>query len=189
MNPARALLADGAGAPLDQGVTTVLFVAAAFFAWIALARLRGRAYLRLPRVWAWVLAAAALVAVVLAFVLPPIIRPNAVSARPASTARLSIESPRPGQEFTGNPAPVQVRLRLTGARVVTFTSSRLVPNEGHIHLYLDGGLISMSFSLVQELRIVPGRHVLMAEFVAVDHAPFEPRVRASAAFVVRVPGG
>jgi hypothetical protein len=178
------VVADGAGAPLDQGVTTVLFLAAAFLGWIAVARLRGRAYLRLPKPAAWGAAALAAALVALAFVLPPILRPDVASARPSTAAKLSIESPAAGQVFTGDPAHVAVRLVLAGGRVVPFTSTRLVPNEGHVHIYLDGSLISMSFALQQTLTVVPGPHVLVAEFVAVDHAPFDPRVQASVAFTV-----
>jgi hypothetical protein len=53
------MLADGAGNPLDQGVATVLFLAAALFGWIAVARLRGRSYVRLPRPAGWASAALA----------------------------------------------------------------------------------------------------------------------------------
>jgi hypothetical protein len=178
------LLADGAGSPLDQGVTTVLFIGAAILAWVAVARLRGRSYVWLPRPAAWVCAAGAVACVGLAFVLPPIIRPDIQPARPSTSGRLSILSPRPNEVLAGDPAVVPVRLRLTGARVVPFTSAHLAPDEGHVHIYLDGSLISMSFALDQTLRIVPGTHVLRAEFVAVDHAPFQPRVIASVPFTV-----
>jgi hypothetical protein len=182
-----AILADGSGSPLDQGVTTILLLGAAFLAWIAVARLRGRAYRKLPRRAAWAAAALAVVLVALAFVLTPILRPNVASARPSTTARLAILSPAEGETFSGNPATVPVRLQLTGGRVVAFTSSRLVPDEGHVHLYLDGSLVSMSFALEQTLEVAPGSHVLRAEFVAVDHAPFSPRVMASVEFVVSAP--
>jgi hypothetical protein len=179
------MLGDGAGTPLDQGVATVLFLAAAFFGWIAVARLRGRSYVRLPRPAARASAALAGALLILAFILPPILRPDTASARPSTSAKLSIASPATGEVFNGDPAQVPVRLALAGARVVPFNSTRLVPDEGHVHLYLDGSLISMSFALQQALTVVPGRHILVAEFVAVDHAPFDPRVQASAAFTVK----
>jgi len=121
---------------------------------------------------------------VLAFVLPPIIRPTPAATRPASTARLRILSPAEDQAFRGSPARVEVLLALTGARIVTFTSTRLVPDEGHIHLYVDGALVSMTYGLSQTLEIAPGDHRLLAEFVAVDHAPFRPRVTAMVTFRV-----
>ena len=49
------------------------------------------------------------------------------------------------------------------------------------HLYLDGALVSMT-GLETRITAPPGVHTLEAEFVAVDHAPFQPRVRASVTF-------
>jgi hypothetical protein len=64
-------------------------------------------------------------------------------------------------------------------------SLRLVPNEGHIHLYLDGSLVSMTTALDAQVTASPGQHELRAEFVAVDHSPFQPRVLATVTFWVR----
>src|SRR5205823_6241842 len=95
----------------------------------------------------WGAGAAAVACVVLALVLPPIIRPDAPSKRPSTTATLTILSPRPGEVFHGSIATVPVRLRLAGGRIVSFTSTNIVPNEGHIHLFLDGNLVSMTYGL------------------------------------------
>lgn len=65
-----------------------------------------------------------------------------------------------------------------------FTSTRLQSDEGHIHLFLDGALVSMSLVLSRSLDVEPGRNVLQAEFAAADHGPFDPRVRTSVAFQV-----
>jgi hypothetical protein len=121
---------------------------------------------------------------VLAFVLPPIIRPDTFPRRPRSRAHLAILDPRGGQVLRGDPAIVHVRLSLTGGKIVAFTSSRLRANEGHVHLYLDRALVSMSYGLTQTLDVPPGPHTLLAEYVAVDHAPFDPRVEASSRFHV-----
>ena len=93
-------------------------------------------------------------------------------------------SPAGEQVFHGHPATVHVVLSLDGAQVVPFTSLRLVPDEGHIHLFLDGALVSMTTGLTADVSAAPGSHVLEAEFVAVDHGPFDPRVRASTPFSV-----
>ena len=103
--------------------------------------------------------------------------------RPSTTARLTVLSPRMGEVFHGDPASVPVELALTGGRVVSTTSLRLVPNEGHIHLYLDGRLVSMT-GLRGEVTTGPGTHTLTAEFVAIDHGPFDPRVRVTVTFSV-----
>jgi hypothetical protein len=180
----RFPLADGAGSPVDQGVATLLFVATVLLGVVAFQRLRGKGFRRLPSAAGWAAAFLAAGSLVLAVVLPPIIRPDATGARPASSARLAFLSPRPGQLFRGDPASVPVRLRLTGGRIVSFTSTRLAPNQGHVHLYLDGTLLSMSLSLGRRIRAAPGAHRLEAEFVATDHGPFNPRVRAAVAFQV-----
>jgi hypothetical protein len=60
----------------------------------------------------------------------------------------------------------------------------LPPNEGHIHLYLDGSLVTMTTGLSAMIDAPPGRHALRAEFVAVDHGPFDPRVVATVTFSV-----
>jgi hypothetical protein len=53
-------------------------------------------------------------------------------------------------------------------------------------LSLDGALVSMTYGTAQTIDVAglsPGEHTLEAEFVAVDHAPFDPRVRATQTFV------
>ena len=178
------MVADGVGSPLDQGVATWLMVAAVFLGWIGIARLRGRAFRRLPRAAGWALTGLAAAALVLALVLPPIIRPDPVAARPSSTATVEITSPAPGEVFHGNPARVPVAIRVPGGRVVSVTSTTLVPNTGHVHLFLDGALIFMTGTLRRTIDVLPGRHVLTAEFVAVDHVPWDPRIRTSVRFEV-----
>ena len=44
--------------------------------------------------------------------------------------------------------------------------------------------VSMTYGLSQRLRVSPGVHTLLAQFVAVDHAPFAPPVAARVAFDV-----
>jgi hypothetical protein len=105
--------------------------------------------------------------------------------RPSTTARLEIVSPRAGEVFQGDPASVRVEIRLEGGKVVPVSSLRLAPKEGHIHLYLDGSLVSMTASLGMTIEASPGQHQLVAEFVAIDHAPYQPRVQAFVSFSVR----
>jgi hypothetical protein len=105
--------------------------------------------------------------------------------RPATTARLQIMSPRSGEVVRGDPARVHVMLRLEGGTIVPTTSLRLVPNEGHIHLYLDGSLVTMTTGLDAVVSASPGPHELRAEFVAIDHGPFEPRLQTAVTFSVQ----
>ncbi len=180
------MIADGAGGPMDQGVVTYLLIGTFLVGWVAWWRLRERGFRAVPRPVAWLLAGLAAVLVALALILPPIIRPT-VTTRPASSATLAILSPTPGQVFHGTlaaPARIDVRLNLSGARIVTTTSTRLRPDEGHIHITIDGALVSMTYGLDQVVESVPGNHVMTVEFVALDHGPFDPRVFAHVAFVV-----
>jgi len=180
-------LADGAGAPLYQGVTSLLAIAAFAFGWIAFRRLRGRGFARVSRGLAIGSAVLAVVCVVLIFVLPPILNPSPTNVRPRSTATITILEPSTGQTFHaagGNYTRVPVRLRLAGGTIVPFTSTHLTPNQGHVHLYVDGRLVSMSYSLDAGVFVPPGTHKLLAEYVAVDHGPFDPPVEASVVFRV-----
>jgi hypothetical protein len=175
-------LADGFGPGPGQGAAFLLMIAALLFGWIAYFRIRRRGFARVPLPVAWgsaVLCVGALAGSVLA---PALLRPQISKVRPSTSAKLAIASPRPGQVVRGDPACVQVRLRLTGGRVVGFTTTKLIPDAGHIHLYLDDELIVMSQNLRRQVCLLAGRHTLRAEFVAVDHGPFSPRVIASVAF-------
>jgi hypothetical protein len=180
-------LADGTGSSLDEGVQSLLFLATLMLAWVGVSRIRDTGFHKLPRAAGWIAAVLAGCALVAAFVVPPRLRPTIATVRPSTSARLAIMSPRPGQVFRGDPADVPVSLRLIGGRLVRFTSSRLVPNEGHVHLILDGRLLSMTSSTNQTLPLSPGTYQLEAEFVAVDHGPFDPPVTSSVTFRVVPP--
>lgn len=104
------------------------------------------------------------------------------AGRPSSSATLSIVEP--ANQETVPPGKLTVKLDLQGARIVEETTTDLEPDEGHIHLSLDDELLSMTYGLVQEVEVDPGVHVLVAEFVASDHAPFNPRVIVRRTFAV-----
>ena len=119
----------------------------------------------------------------MATVFPLIVHASPTFTRPSTGARLAFVSPQQGEEIRGSPPIVRVELRLDGGKIVPVTSLHLVPNEGHIHLYLDGSLVSMT-GLDAQISAAPGQHSLRAEFVAVDHRPFRPRVLATVTFRV-----
>ena len=109
---------------------------------------------------------------------------TALGPRPASTAKLTILAPRNGQTLS-RPTP-EVRLGLHGAKIVAQTTTRIRPDQGHIHLLVDGKLVTMNYGLNERLpRLTPGQHLVQVEFVAADHAPFDPRVLSQAAFTVK----
>ena len=107
-----------------------------------------------------------------------------VLARPSSTGTLTIVSPTDGQVVHGT--SVRVRTELTGARVVAASTTDVVPDEGHLHITLDGEIVAMNFGLSDELTgLTPGIHTLQVEFVASDHLPFDPRVIEQVTFEVK----
>jgi hypothetical protein len=109
--------------------------------------------------------------------------PTTLAARPASTAKLTILAPRNGQTLSRQAS--EVRLDLTGAKIVSHTTTRIRPDQGHIHLLVAGKLIAMNYGLNERLpNLTPGQHLVQVEFVAADHAPFVPRVLTQAAFQV-----
>jgi hypothetical protein len=89
------------------------------------------------------LGALAVVSLVVGTALPLILGARPSLTRPSTTARLAFVSQYPGAVFPAGGGPIHIVLRLDGGRVVPFTSLRLVPNEGHIHLSLDGSLVAM----------------------------------------------
>jgi Family of unknown function (DUF6130) len=104
-------------------------------------------------------------------------------ARPSSPARLTIVSPGNGETVQG--PTVELRVDLRDARIVPQTTTDLAPDEGHLHVLLDDTLISMTEGLDQTIPdVAPGLHRLTVEFVAADHAPFDPRVVEVVAFEV-----
>ena len=58
----------------------------------------------------------------------------------------------------------------------TIQPTDIRPDEGHVHLYVNNSLVSMNYGLEQDVPVNPGTIVIKAEFVAADHAPFNPRV-------------
>ena len=114
---------------------------------------------------------------------PPAATTVAAAPRPSSPAKLTIMTPRNGQ--TVRQDRPEVRLELVGGKIVSQTTNRIQGDEGHIHLLVDGKLVAMNYGLRERLpQLPPGQHVVQVEFVAADHAPFDPRVLTQAAFQV-----
>ena len=97
--------------------------------------------------------------------------------RPSSMATVEIVEPAQGATIVGTEA--HIVLRLTGAKIITQTTTSIRPDEGHVHLYVNNQLVSMNYGLEQDIPVKPGTLVLRAEFVAADHAPFSPRVQSA----------
>lgn len=110
--------------------------------------------------------------------------PTATSGeRIATSARLEVLEPQPGETIPAD--EVTVRVRVDGARVIREATTNLSPDEGHIHLSIDGVLVNLLGGLEERLSgLEPGPHVLQVEFVAGDHGPFFPRVIEVVTFTV-----
>ena len=182
------MLAHG-GTP-DEQVAMVMVVSGLWLGWAGVSRIRHKGFPRLPLFGAWSLAVVGGVVIVAGLTLPrQFMRPNATptaspsGARPASTATIAIVRPAEGQAVSGG--QVEVVMTLDGGRIIDSASTTLTPDTGHIHLSLDGKLVSMTYGLVQLLDVhalSPGEHTIKAEFVAADHGPFDPRVVAKTTF-------
>jgi hypothetical protein len=106
---------------------------------------------------------------------------TALAARPASTAKVTILTPRNGQTVhsptpRGPPRPQRRQDRPPDQYP---HPARPGPRPPAV----DGKLVAMNYGLNEQLpNLGPGQHLVQVEFVAADHAPFEPRVLAQAAF-------
>jgi hypothetical protein len=113
---------------------------------------------------------------------------SSTTQHPASPVRIQITQPTPNQ--TTGP-DVTLVVNVIGGTVVPATQTtakgNTVPtNEGHIHVSLDGTLVNMAYSTTQDLHgLKPGPHTLTAEYVAVDHLPFQNRPTAAVLFTVQ----
>jgi hypothetical protein len=114
--------------------------------------------------------------------------PSPAAQRPSSSAKLALVEPEAGAVLS--PDAVRVRLKLTGAELTKEVSRNLRPDQGHIHLRLDGETITLLGDLDENLAdilgapVEEGPHLLEAEFVAADHGPFDPRIIVSVPFTV-----
>lgn len=172
----------------DESLAIGMVFLALWMGWIGRSRLKGTGFGRLPRWAALVALAAAATLAVGSAIVPRSIFPTTSAPIPsgntgiASTATLAFRDPSDGASLPGDEA--RVLLRLDGARVVNVTTP-VTPDTGHIHLSVDGTLVSMTYGTVQVVDLRPygpGTHTLLAELVAADHRPFVPAVTASLTF-------
>jgi len=185
LTPRAASAHGGVYAGADNVATVLAAAALAVIAWFLRLRKRARSGLTGGMIdRRWVLVPLAVALPVAAATTTSWVPKNLPSRkRPSTTARLRIVAPAPG-EVVGRSFTVLLELR--GGRIVPLSTLKNRPNEGHVHVYVDGALQAMPAGLRQDLSDVsPGRHVVRAEFVAADHGPFVPRVDATVVVEVR----
>jgi hypothetical protein len=103
--------------------------------------------------------------------------------RPGSTGTLSILEPTPGTVVSGG--TIHVKVKVDGARILADPGIVAVrPDEGHIHVSLDGKVQNMLYDDETDVAVTPGRHLLEVEFVAGDHIRFVPAVKQAVTFTV-----
>ena len=177
----------------DETLSVFMLFAGLWVGWAGWSRLKGRGFPRLPIGGAYALLGVGLTLAIGAAIVPRAIfgPPTAalptpsVTVRPRSPATLSFVRPEPDQ--VERDATLDVVLSLQGGTIVDTASTNLSPTTGHVHISLDGKLVSMTYGLVQEIGLqglAPGPHILEAEYVAADHGPFDPRVMAKVTFRV-----
>ncbi len=114
--------------------------------------------------------------------------PPAEEGRPSSPAEIEIVEPPPGAVVDGESVPLEIELR--GGRIVEKVATDIRPDEGHVHVALDGETLTLLGGSKEDLvdlagrPLEPGEHLVEVEFVAADHGFFIPRVIATSTFTV-----
>lgn len=179
----RVTLADGLGTSRDEVVSSIMILVAVVTGVGGFQRFPREGTTASPaRIRSgWMLLSLSVVLLVSAFIVPQrYLRPHIAKIRPRSTATLAIMSPAPGAVVHGK--TMHLVLRIEGAHVISKTTTKLRPDEGHIHVAIDDLLVGTAFGPTADIdvsEIPKGAHRLSIEFVAGDHAPFNPRVVVS----------
>jgi hypothetical protein len=88
---------------------------------------------------------------------------------------VSITAPADGDTVSAGES-VEVTVELTGADLTDATTSE-DPTEGHLHIFVDGTIISMPSTTTNEVELEPGDHTIAVEFTTADHRSFDPRIQ------------
>lgn len=112
---------------------------------------------------AWALFGGGALLIVAAFVVPRV--------GGGTDATISFVSPTDGATVPAE-QPITIEVDLEGGDLATSASD----SGGHLHIYVDGSVISMPSSLTTEVTLEPGDHELKVEYVDLEHASFDPAV-------------
>ncbi len=168
--PAPAFAHAGHAASEDVNMTLLYLGIAGIAAGLAL---RGSARWRwLP--WGVLALAGGLVAAAL-------ILPRTATPSETTMAVLEIRRPRDGAEVPAG-EPFTVAVDLQNAPLARSFESEA---GGHLHLYVDGALQQMPYSMRAEVTLEPGEHEIAVEYVDHQHVSYEPPVREAVEVVAR----
>jgi len=144
----------------DESFAIGMMFAALWVGWIGWSRRRGTGFDRLPA-WAGpVLMGVAIVVFAASAVIPraifgPTAIPTATGGGPRIASTASISFLEPGEGTVAGEDRLEVVLGLEGGHVVEGTSRDVAPDTGHLHLSVDGSLVSMTFGTVQVVDLRP----------------------------------
>jgi hypothetical protein len=106
------------------------------------------------------------------------------ATQPVTHARLIVLQPQPNAVVGTS---VRLQFKIIGGKVVGPSVTTLRGDEGHIHVSVDGRIVSMLYGTTQTVgNLTPGLHTLSAEFVAANHIPFANPQDVLQRFVITV---
>ncbi len=106
---------------------------------------------------------------------------------PTTRTRLEVITPIDGQVIPSPEVRVALRL-LEPSGKAWIPTPDLSPARGHIHVAVDGRILSMLWQPSFVIPVSRGSHAVTVEYVASDHRPFAPRVLVTRRITVRPPG-
>ncbi|MFN8234031.1 MAG: copper resistance protein CopC [Actinomycetota bacterium] len=167
----------------DESLALLMLTAGLWTAWAVVSRARSTGFTGMPAGAAWALGALSVLLIAGALTVPRALFPPDAGRRTTRGRAPAVPPRRPPRDRTTTAGPDDRRRRarrgdpLIGGTVVDSSSTRLSPDSGHVHLSVDGEVVSMTYGLVQvvDVRGLAGEHTLEAEFVAADRGPFDAR--------------
>jgi hypothetical protein len=112
----------------------------------------------------WGLFIAGVILVVLGLVVPRL--------QGGTDADVGFATPRDGATVPAN-EPLEIEIDLEGGELAASGSS----SGGHLHIFVDGSVISMPSTTTAEVTLEPGEHELKVEYVDILHASYDPPVQ------------
>lgn len=94
---------------------------------------------------------------------------------------ISIVSPEEGAVVPAD-EDLMIEVEIVNGALVSGSTST-DPNEGHIHIYVDGQVVAMptteSDTIVPGTNLPPGEHEVIVEFTQANHTSFAPPVQTA----------